>query len=154
MLLSTFGRRGQRVIAWKTMMGSLINSSDLHANGASWVESNLFRKVLSVSGLPSMAKKPFFLLYILLVASFLICCHCLEERKVIVFLFPFFQNVLTRSFFLIYWPSCVQVHIVYMGEKPKGGVAVKSMHHSILEDVLGRSLQLDWLVVVINNPCC
>nr|XP_010919429.2 cucumisin [Elaeis guineensis] len=59
-----------------------------------------------------MAKKPFFLLYIVLVVSFLICCHCHEERK---------------------------VHIVYMGEKPKGGVAVKSMHHSILADVFGST---------------
>ncbi|XP_073111214.1 cucumisin [Elaeis guineensis] len=59
-----------------------------------------------------MATKPFFLLYTLLFVSCLICCHCHEERK---------------------------VHIVYMGEKPKGGFAVKSMHHSILEDVLGSA---------------
>ncbi|XP_038979852.1 cucumisin-like [Phoenix dactylifera] len=59
-----------------------------------------------------MATKPFFLLYTLVVASFLICCHCTEERK---------------------------VHIVYMGEKPKGGFAAKSMHHSILEAALGSS---------------
>jgi hypothetical protein len=32
----------------------------------------------------------------------------------------------------------MQVHIVYMGERPQGDFSVSSTHHSMLERVLGR----------------
>jgi hypothetical protein len=36
----------------------------------------------------------------------------------------------------------LQVHIVYMGERPRGDFSAASMHHSMLERVLGRLLLL------------
>ncbi|CAL2259969.1 unnamed protein product [Prunus armeniaca] len=52
-----------------------------------------------------------FLPYALLLAAFVLACHG-QERK---------------------------VHIVYMGERPKGDFSVASTHHSMLETVLGST---------------
>ncbi|CAK9173092.1 unnamed protein product [Ilex paraguariensis] len=54
------------------------------------------------------------LLFPLLLAALVLNCHC-NERK---------------------------VHIVYMGERPQGDVPISDMHHSMLENAVGRfSLQ-------------
>lgn len=44
----------------------------------------------------------------------------------------------------------MQVHIVYMGDKPKTNVFVASMHHSMLENVLGRFVNTYKLLLVSN----
>ncbi|KAJ4836976.1 hypothetical protein Tsubulata_025287 [Turnera subulata] len=54
-------------------------------------------------------------------------------------LFSILYAVLVAAFVIRCYGSDRKVHIVYMGDRPKGGFSAASMHHSMLESVLGSA---------------
>lgn len=48
------------------------------------------------------------------------------------------SKAIQLGFFIKDFLCYVQVHIVYMGERPQGDFSVASTHHSMLARVLGR----------------
>lgn len=122
---------------------------------------------LTIESRRKMAKQELLpLLYLSFLAALVLSCYS-HERKVYNFLIidewltedrmlyssknleeSIHEMLLTLLEFLSKLISFImQVHIIYMGEKPQGDISVTSMHHSMLARVLGRLLNCATIIV-------